>query len=79
MLAVARAARLAVELGQFRLDQGLVLFLVALGVLGAPPARSSGIDSRKTMIPPKQIQYHVFHWPTVAAAAACTAAAWAVR
>src|ERR1700743_3349641 len=37
-MAVALAARLALELGQFRLDQGLVLFLVALGVPGAPPA-----------------------------------------
>ena len=31
------------------------------------------------MIPPKQIQYQVFHWPAVVAAAVCTAAPWAVR
>src|SRR6202035_5030728 len=39
--------------------------------------RSRGIESRKTMIPPKQIQYQVFHWPTVLAAGGCTARAWA--
>ena len=40
---------------------------------------SSGMDSRKKMIPPKQIQYHVFHCPAVWAAALVTAAPWACR
>ena len=31
------------------------------------------------MIPPKQIQYHVFHCPAVCAAAFCTAPACALR
>jgi hypothetical protein len=31
------------------------------------------------MIPPKQIQYQVFHWLAVWAAAFWTAAAWALR
>ena len=41
--------------------------------------RSSGMDSRKKMMPPKQIQYQVFHCPAVLAAAFCTAAACAFR
>jgi hypothetical protein len=40
---------------------------------------SSGMDSRKKTIPPKQIQYHVFHCPAVWAAALVTAAACACR
>src|ERR1700689_4973674 len=44
---------------------------------GRQRPRSSGMLSRKKMIPPKQIQYHVFHWPAVLAAAADTALAWA--
>ena len=35
------------------------------------------MDSRKKMMPPKQIQYQVFHWPAVLAAALDTAAACA--
>jgi hypothetical protein len=31
------------------------------------------------MMPPKQIQYHVFHWPAVLAAAFCTSAPCAFR
>ena len=31
--------------------------------------RSSGMQQMKKMIPPKQIQYQVFHWPTVLFAA----------
>src|SRR5437762_1321768 len=33
--------------------------------------------SRKKMIPPTQIQYQVFHWPAVVAAAFCTSVACA--
>jgi AcrR family transcriptional regulator len=40
---------------------------------------SSGMESRKKMMPPKQIQYHVFHCPAVWAAALDTAAPWACR
>src|SRR4029078_528533 len=35
--------------------------------------------SRKKTMPPKQIQYHVLHWPAVLAAAFCTSAACAFR
>src|SRR5262245_21952061 len=35
--------------------------------------------SRKKTMPPKQIQYHVFHWSAVLAAASCTAAPCAFR
>ena len=35
--------------------------------------------SRKKMMPPKQIQYQVFHWPAVWAAALVTAAPCAFR
>jgi len=41
--------------------------------------RSSGMDSRKKMMPPKQIQYHVLHCPAVRAAALATAAPCACR
>src|SRR5204862_6535390 len=41
--------------------------------------RDSGMLSRKKTMPPKQIQYHVFHWPAVLAAAFCTSAPWAFR
>jgi AcrR family transcriptional regulator len=40
---------------------------------------SSGMENRKKMMPPKQIQYHVFHCPAVWAAALLTAAPWACR
>ena len=40
--------------------------------------RSSGMEARNKM-PPKQIQYQVFYWLAVAAAAFCTAAPCALR
>src|SRR6202035_1083287 len=49
----------------------------ALASRGRQRPRRSGMLSRKKMIPPKQIQYQVFHCPTVLAAAAVTSAACA--
>src|SRR5271169_5967948 len=49
-----------------------------LASLGRQRPRSSGMERRKKMIPPKHTQYQIFHWFAVWAAAFCTAAAWAL-
>ena len=60
------------ELGQLRLNHRFVGFLVLLGRSRAPPALMSGTVRRKKITPPKQIQYHVFHWLPVLLAALAT-------